>query len=525
MNKLTYYLPFIFMLTLLYACQPPEVPTDLTVIPLIPKPVSVQATGNSFKLTGKTVISVGENLEPVGQYLADRLAPATGFGLAVKPAAQSSVNGGISLSLVKDPELGTEGYGLDISKEGIKITANQPAGLFYGVQTLLQVLPAKVDSGVKQAGPWKVATGVIRDFPNYTHRGSMLDVSRHFFSVEDVKRYIDLLAVFKMNVLHLHLSDDQGWRIEIKKWPNLTVHGGSTEVGGGSGGFYTQQQYADIVKYAGERFITIIPEIDMPGHTNAALASYAELNCDGKATELYTGTDVGFSTFCTNKEITYQFIDDVVAELAAITPGPYIHIGGDESHATKKEDYLPFVNRVKDIVEAHGKKMVGWDETAQADIGPGNVVQLWNNADFAKQAVNKGAKLIMSPATKAYLDMQYDSTSRIGLHWAAFIEVDSGYIWDPAKLYPGINKENIIGVEAPLWTETVTNMNDIEYLVFPRLLGYAEIGWTPPAAREWDSYHLRLAHFGERMKALGIDFYRSELVEWDKQEKASKLVD
>jgi hexosaminidase len=317
-----------------------------------------------------------------------------------------------------------------------------------------------------------------------------------------------------MNVLHLHLSDDQGWRIEIKSWPNLATYGGSTQVDGGKGGYYTQVQYADIVKYAKERYITIVPEIDMPGHTNAALASYAELNCNGKATELYTGTRVGFSTFCTGKEVTYKFIDDVVRELAALTPGPYIHIGGDESHSTKKEDYIPFINKVQDIVLSHGKQILGWDDIAIAGLKPNVVAQHWANIKNAKMAVNQGAKILMSPSTKAYLDMQYDKTTPLGLHWAAYIEVDSAYKWDPAKLVPGVGNENVLGIEAPLWTETITNMDQMEFMVFPRLPGYAEIGWTPALTRNWEEYKVRLGKQGERFKAMDINYYPSSLVPW-----------
>jgi hexosaminidase len=314
----------------------------------------------------------------------------------------------------------------------------------------------------------------------------MLDVARHFFSVEDVKTLIDQISRYKLNVLHLHLADDQGWRIEIKSWPKLTEIGGSTEVGGGEGGYYTQEQYSDIVKYAAEHYITIVPEIDMPGHTNAALASYAELNCNGKATELYTGTKVGFSTLCTSKEITYKFIDDVVREISAITPGPYFHIGGDESHATKEEDYIPFIERVQGIVASHGKQVLGWDDIAISTLKPNTVAQHWSNVKNANMAVSKGAKILMSPATKAYLDMQYDKNTKLGLHWAAYIEVDSAYIWDPAGFSAGIEKDDILGIEAALWTETITNMDEMEYMVFPRLPGYAEIGWTSPSLRNWD---------------------------------------
>jgi hexosaminidase len=410
--------------------------------------------------------------------------------------------------------LGEEGYILDIAEDQLKLSAMKPAGLFRGVQTIRQLLPARIELDSVQKGPWEISTGKITDYPNYAYRGSMLDVGRHFFGVDDVKRYIDLIALYKMNIMHLHLSDDQGWRIEIKSWPNLATYGGSTEVGGGKGGYYTQEQYKDIVKYAQERYITIIPEIDMPGHTNAALASYPELNCNGKAPELYSGTSVGFSTLCAQKEITYKFIDDVIRELSAITPGPYIHIGGDESHATKKEDYITIINKVQDIVKSHGKEMIGWDETSQAVLKPNAVAQYWANAVFAKAAAAQGAKIIMSPAKKVYLDMSYDSTTKLGLHWAAYIEVDSAYIWDPATRAPGITRENILGIEAPLWTETITNMDEIEFMVFPRIIGHAEIGWSPAEGRNWDEYKIRLGKQAPLLNALDINFYKSRLVPW-----------
>jgi hexosaminidase len=494
-----------------------EIPTDLTQSTIIPKPVSVSATGSSFKINETTGIYVQSNSEEVNQaasFLGEFLTKSTGVNLEVKQATEGAPEGSIVFDIVNDPELGDEGYVLDISKKQLKITANKPVGLFWGVQTIRQLLPPGIESGEKQALPLIIPTGTIRDYPEYGHRGTMLDVGRHFFGVDAVKRYIDFLVALKMNVMHLHLTEDQGWRIEIKSWPNLTAHGGSTEVGGGEGGFFTQEQYTEIVNYAAARHVLIIPEIDMPGHTNAALASYAELNCDGKATELYTGTEVGFSSLCVDKKITYEFINDVIGELAAITPGPYIHIGGDETHSTEKEDFIKFINQVKSIVESHGKIMLGWDETAQADLGANSVVQLWASPEFARMAVEKNAKIIMSPATKTYLDMQYDSTTHLGLHWAAYIEVDSSYIWSPETLIPGIGRENIIGIESPLWTETITNMDELEYMVFPRILSHAEIGWTPANMRSWDEFKLRLAQYGVRMEVMGIDFYRSKQVPW-----------
>jgi hexosaminidase len=500
------------------ACQP----TDLTKENIIPQPVSVVPDGKSFNIADQTDIYVqGESseLKQIGQFLADKLNPSTGLGIEVKSATAEPGSGNIYLALTSDQELGNEGYQLKITDKLVSVTANKPAGLFYGVQTIRQILPAQIESSSRQKGSWKLPTGTIRDYPVYGYRGSMLDVARHFFSVEEVKKLIDQLAYYKFNTLHLHLSDDQGWRIEIKSWPNLTAHGGKTEVGGGEGGFYTQEQYSDIVKYAQERFITIIPEIDMPGHTNAASASYPELNGNGKAAELYTGTEVGFSTLATKKETTYKFIDDVIRELAAITPGEYLHIGGDESHATKLEDYIPFMNRVQDMVIAHGKKVFSWDEIALATLKPNTVVQYWAKAENAVKGVAQGAKVLMSPAANAYLDMQYDSTSTYGLHWAAYIEVDKGYNWDPATLVPEIKKENIVGIEAPLWSETVSNISEAEYLIFPRLLGYAEIGWTPANLRNWDTYKVRLASHADRMKAHDINFYPSKLVPWNAAEK------
>jgi hexosaminidase len=277
------------------------------------------------------------------------------------------------------------------------------------------------------------------------------------------------------------------------------------------------------VHYAKERYIMVVPEIDMPGHTNAALASYAELNCNGKATELYTGTKVGFSTLCTDKEVTYKFIDDVVRELAALTPGPYIHIGGDESLVTKKEDYIPFINKVQEIVLAHSKQVIGWDDIAIASLKPKVIAQHWANVKNANQAVSKGAKILMSPASKAYLDMQYDPKTKLGLHWAGYIEVDKAYNWDPATLVPGVGKENVLGIEAPLWTETITRMDEIEYMVFPRLPGYAEIGWTPSSVRNWDEYKVRLGNHGERFKAMNINFYLSGLVPWVETQNNMKV--
>lgn len=524
MKNTTLFTFLTFCIFTLLRCQPvvPPPPMDLNQSALIPQVQSLVAKGSSFELKETTKIYLDQsdkNLSAVGQYLSERLNASTGYEFTIdKPSSKVE---GIQLKIKADERFGEEAYQIEILEDGIVISASQTTGIFYGVQTLLQLLPPKIESTTLQTGPWRIATGIIKDQPTYTHRGAMLDVSRHFFEVKDVKRVIDLLARFKMNVLHLHLADDQGWRIEIKSWPNLTVHGGSTAVGGGKGGFFTQEDFKKIVEYAAARFITIVPEIDMPGHTNAALASYAELNCDGQARKLYTGMEVGFSSLCIDKEITYKFVDDVVRELAAISPGPYIHIGGDESHVTPKKDYIKFIDKVETIIRSHGKQMMGWDEITAADLEEGTVAQHWNTAENAIKAKKAGLKVVMSPAKKAYLDMKYDSLSPLGLSWAAYIEVKDAYDWNPAEYIEGLSQKDILGIEAPLWTETITTIDDIEYMMFPRLPGYAEIAWSAPSQLDWIDYKNRLAQYKTRFDEMDINFYPSKQIDWTLVERDS----
>lgn len=500
------------LLFALTACTE-KVQTDLTKTPFIPKPISVTAAGTAFNLDGDTKIFVQQGADQLmnsAKFLAGAIKRLTGTEPGVETVAEAP-SAGIYLSLVSGDTLKAEGYRLDIGEKLIQIEGADDAGCFYGIQTLLQTLPVKAVAGDKLYVP----TGVVTDAPLYSYRGAMLDVARHFFSVDDVKRYIDFLASYKMNTLHLHLTDDQGWRIEIKSWPKLTEIGGSTAVGGGPGGFFTQEQYKEIVAYAAANCITVVPEIDMPGHTNAALASYGELNPDGKARELYTGIEVGFSTLDAHSEVTYQFIDDVVREVAAITPGPYFHLGGDESHVTKHDDYVYFVNQVQGIVQKYGKKIIGWDEIANADVVDHVAIQFWADAKNTSLGLEKGAKVLVSPASRAYMDMKYDTTTVLGLKWAGTIEVDHAYSWLPDTVVPKLANEQILGVEAPVWTETLTNMDELEYMVFPRLPGYAEIGWTAADKRDWNEYKVRLGKFAKRFSDEGINFYRSALVPWE----------
>lgn len=521
-----------FLSALLFSCQEPIDGLDKASI--IPLPSSIQTGSGAFELSPSSSIQLvgsSANLSTLGEVLASKLKPATGYELPV-------VNEEGDIQLILTGSDNSESYSLEIESSNVKISASSEAGLFYGIQTLVQLFPVAIENSTVVEESWRIPVGKIEDKPDYSYRGSMLDVARHFFGIEDVKHYIDQMAKLKLNYLHLHLTDDQGWRIEIKSWPNLTSIGGQTEVGGGEGGFFTQEQYKEIVAYAAKNYITIVPEVDMPGHTNAALASYGELNPgvnlpdgdfgtmnEGKidfdildknpqAAELYTGIEVGFSTLATNKEITYQFIDDVIREISEITPGPYFHIGGDESHVTEKDDYIFFVEKVQEITAKYGKISIGWDEIATTKLLKGSIAQFWALEENAKLAKDQGNQILMSPAKRTYLDMQYDSTSRIGLHWAAYIELDEAYNWDPANYADGINKSDIFGVEAPLWTETITNRADIEYMVFPRLAAIAEIAWTPTSKREWTDFQRRIAVQGKRWDINGIGYYKSPKVNW-----------
>ena len=419
-------------------------------------------------------------------------------------------------------DLGAEGYELVVAADGVTITAAETAGLFYGVQTLRQLMPPAVEHTAALPSPLPVPVGRVLDRPRFAWRGAMLDVARHFRTVDDVKRYVDLMALYKLNRLHLHLSDDQGWRIEIPGRPALTEIGGSSEVGGGPGGFYTTEDYAEIVRYAAERFVVVVPEIDLPGHTNAALAATPEVTCDGEAPPLYTGIRVGFSTVCVEKEETYRFVDDVVAALVDLTPGPVIHLGGDEVHELSPEQYVQFMTRAQAIVREHGKRFEAWDEVAETGLplSPGAIVQVWRPqtpeaSAHVADAVARGAQLVLSPADRIYLDMKPDSSAAIGLTWAGLNGVRDAYDWDPAALVPGVPESAILGVEAPLWAETLGSFSDVTLMAFPRLAGVAEIAWSPQAGRSWDSYRRRLAAHAPRWTALGITFDRSAEVPWD----------
>ncbi|AMB57769.1 beta-N-acetylhexosaminidase [Microterricola viridarii] len=508
-------------------------------IAIVPAPASVtELPGDGFTLGAQSSISAtGDSAEQlsaaaaVGEYLGELLRPRTGFELAVNPLGADAAAPGIRLVI---DDSAAPGYSLHADADGITVTAASAEGLFSGVQTLRQLFPARIEAAldgstrVSDDVEWTTPAVQIEDAPRFAYRGAMLDVARNVFSVAAVKRYIDDIALLKLNVLHLHLTDDQGWRLQIDSWPRLTEIGASTSVLGG-GGFYTKADYTEIVDYAASRFITLVPEIDLPGHTNAALASYPELNIGGVATEPYRGVEVGFSTVDTTADATWRFVEDVVRELAEITPGPYIHLGGDESLQLSSAEFSAFVSRASEIGAASGKTVIGWHEMGQSrELAPGTIGQYWDfvtpRADAAPHTlsfVEQGGQVIMSPSDVSYLDMHYPDTDRLGQLWAdGPTSVEEAYSWEPTAIVTGLDEAAILGVEAPVWTETLDGIDDVEFMVFPRLAPIAEIAWSPApagvpgaapdaATRSFAEFSPRLAAFVERLDALGVRYHRS----------------
>jgi hexosaminidase len=501
------------------ACRPAvNAPTVAPVrVSVLPVPTSMQLRGGApFVIAATTPIVAegGAAAEGVAQSRAAVLRPSTGHPLIIGSAAAAGARPAIRLALTSSSAPPTdERYELTVASDGVRLSAASAAGLFRGVQTLRQLLPPAVESHMTIRQPWTIPAVSIQDSPRFPWRGAMLDVARHFFTVKEVKQYIDALALYKMNVLHLHLSDDQGFRVAIDSRPRLTEIGSVTQVGGGEGGFYTKADYAEIVRYAAERFITIVPEVDMPGHTNAALSAYPAVSCSVRPSAPYRGTDVGWSTVCVDSAATYALLDDIVREISAMSPGAYFHVGGDEVHTLSYDKYVQFVERIQDIVAKNGKLMIGWEEIGKARLKPTTIVQQWKG-DSAQLALKYGAKILLSPSNKTYLDMKYTKDTPLGLTWAAIIEVRDAYEWDPGTFLAGVTEQNLVGVEAPLWSETVRNITSAMSLALPRLPAIAEVGWSAQQNRRWDDFRERLAAHGRRWDYLGMSYYRSPQVPW-----------
>lgn len=490
----------------------------------------VAAEGPGFTLRARTAVTGDQTVIGI---LTNLVSARTNGEVSLDSTATGP---GISLA-VTDADT-PESYRLIASADGVEVAGSDAAGLFYGIQTLAQVIE-QIDDG------WRIPAVEIVDAPRFAYRGVMLDVARHFFPVEVVLGVIDRAAQLKLNHLHLHLSDDQGWRIEIPSRPELTMLASGSAIGGDAGGFYTAEDYAQIVAYAAARHMTVVPEIDLPGHTHAVGLAYPDLveppvlsehiseivetygSTLPVAGEPYEGIAVGFSSLRIGTPATEAFVTDVVTDLVTMTPGPYLHVGGDEALGTDPGDYAAFVSLASRIVADAGKVPVMWHEAgAASDLYPGTVGQYWGFVSptdgmdaKARGFVARGGRLILSPADAVYLDMKDAVDSELGLTWANGVtSVERAYTWEPGSMLDGVAESDILGIEAPLWTETVRSPDDIDTLMFPRIAAAAEAAWSPATGehplRTWESFRERVGGLARLWDALGIHFRRSPEIPW-----------
>ena len=508
---------------------------------ILPRPAKLEEQAGLFTLPKKASITLEKEntgLRLVAGQLAERLARATGQRPAVT-VSSTAKRQGIHFALDGKGMLGKEGYALSVTPDRITITASQPEGFFYGVQSLLQLMPAEVFSPKAVAGVrWTVPCCLVEDQPRFGYRGLMLDVSRHFFPVEFVKRYIDLLALHKQNVFHWHLTDDQGWRIEIKKHPKLTELGSvrkQSMIGryGDNkydktpyGGFYTQEQIRDVVRYAQERYVTVIPEIEMPGHAMALLAAYPELGSNPDKI-VPVGTKWGvFEDVMFPREETFRVLEDVLTEVMGLFPGQYIHIGGDECPKTqwrqsrfcqdlmKKEGLKDehelqsyFIRHMDKFITSKGRKMIGWDEILEGGLSPNATVMSWRGTEGGIAAARQGHDAIMTPGGFCYLDHYQADPKTQPIAIGGFTTLEKSYGYEPTP--DSLNTEEakrILGVQGNVWTEYMITPEYVEYMAWPRAIALAEVGWTPKARKNVDDFKQRLDMHKKRLDYLNVNY-------------------
>ncbi len=487
-------------------------------ISIIPKPKSIVVTEGKFNLTADTKIYFDQYSKGIADYLAEVLSPATGYKFKPDFWNGRVETNSIILSLNSSSnDYGKEGYTLIVNPFNIIIEANELNGLFYGVQTLRQLLNPYINSVAKVEGiDLSLPCVVVLDKPEFVWRGLNLDCCRHFMSKEFIKRYIDLLAYHKFNTLHWHLTEDQAWRIEIKKYPELTTKGAFRKYDDGSvyGGFYTQDDIKEIVAYAESRFINVVPEIEMPGHSTAAISCYPEISCTGGPFETGTLWGIYYDIFCAGNEKTFQFLENVISEVAELFPGKYIHIGGDEapkrrwqsclecqariqSENLKDEHELQsyFIKRMEKFISSKGKQIVGWDEILEGGLAPEATVQSWRGLKGAIDAAKQRHDVIVSPTSNCYLDYSIDVT-----------DLQKVYLFDPVpeELTPD-ERKHVLGSEGNMWSEYAPQ-ELIDDRLFPRLLGLSEVVWTYPAERDYEEFIQRVQKHYDRLDILGINY-------------------
>lgn len=518
-----------------------------TSLPIIPAPVKAQTKPGSFTINEKTLIVVHGNTEKkTVDFFNNYLQKYYGFSLKTAAKASKNFISFTTRTFVKAPDK-PERYTMEISPASVRISGDADQGTFYGMQTLIQLLP------VEKSAALKIPAATIEDYPRFAYRGAMLDVGRHFFDVSFVKEYIDLLALHKINTFHWHLTEDQGWRIEIKKYPRLTEIGGcrnGTIIGhhpgtGNDGkkycGYYTQDQIKDVIAYAADRFITIIPEIELPGHSSAAIAAYPQLSCfpdestkPAKGVVWYgdtTGKQVQQSwgvyedVYCPS-EYTFKFLEDVLDEVIALFPSKYVHIGGDEcpkenwkrsafcqnlikKKGLKDEHGLQsyFIGRIEKYLNSKGKAIIGWDEILEGGLAPNATVMSWRGEKGGIEAAQQKHNVIMTPGTYAYIDHS-QKKNEDSLTIGGYLPLQTAYNYNPIpkELKPD-EYHYVLGAQANLWTEYVTNPAKVEYMAFPRLSALCEAFWTPVEKKSWENFKQRVTQQFKRYDRWGITYY------------------
>ncbi|MDR1672322.1 MAG: beta-N-acetylhexosaminidase [Bacteroidales bacterium] len=514
---------------------------------IVPQPVIVKSQADKFVFNKGTRVIIPEGdpaMHNASFALIERFMTASDIALKEETLSEENKDMTNAVFFKTDPKMtNKEGYRLKITKERIEVEAAEAVGFFYAMQTIRQLLPPEIEKSTTSGVEWAVPCVEIEDAPRYAYRGLMVDVSRHFSSVKDVKRYIDLLAFHKINTFHWHLTDDQGWRIEIKKYPKLSEISAwryRTLIGHGNaaakdrkykqeryGGFYTQEEIKDVVAYAGKKFVTIIPEIEMPGHALAALTAYPELSCTGGPFEVEGNWGIFNDIYCTRDE-TFRFLEDVLSEVMELFPGTYVHIGGDEAKKTrwerchhcqskinelglKNEEELQswFITRIEKFVRSKGRRIIGWEEVTEGGISPEVTVMAWRGIQKGITAARQGHDVIMAPQTFCYLDY-YQSKDRETepLANGGYLPLDKVYSFDPTPQELSAQEaKHILGGQANLWREYIPAETHLEYMLFPRLAALAEAVWSSRDGKDYEDFKKRLVSgVLKHYAALGINY-------------------
>ncbi|MTE26857.1 beta-N-acetylhexosaminidase [Winogradskyella ouciana] len=528
---------FVLLLSVfIFGCVENEVETAKAL--LIPAPVNQEFRDGQFVLSSETTIHFEDEFSVAGNFLSEFLKP----GLKKTKGVENRI------SFVKDSTISNpEGYTIEVNPIRIEISASTAQGAFYAVQSLRQLLPAQFETGKFKGKDIAISATIIRDYPQFQYRGMHLDVSRHMFSVDFIKKYIDALAILKMNTFHWHLTDDQGWRIEIKKYPKLqeiSAYRDETLIGHYSdqrhqfdgkkyGGFYTQDEIKDIVAYAKKRFVTVIPEIEMPGHAQAAIAAYPELGCTGEQIEVATKWGVFEDIYCPNEK-TFTFLEDVLDEVLELFPSTYIHIGGDEAPKTrwkncehcqalikteglKDEHELQsyFITKMEKYLNSKGRQIIGWDEILEGGLAPNATVMFWRGTSGAVEAAKAGHNVVMTPTSHCYFDYYQSESEDEPLSIGGFLPLEKVYGFNPIpEELTEEESKYVLGAQGNVWTEYMPTEDQVEYMAFPRLLAMSEVVWLKPENKNYEDFVSRLETFHKRLDALGIN-YANHLYEID----------